>query len=215
MQVQSLGQEDPLKKAWLPTPVFLPGELHGQRSLVGYSPWGHKESDTTEHTHTHTHTHAHTYALTFPLATGLFLVCPLPFSFFYGLPLWLSGKEFSCNAEDTGEEGSIPGLGRSCGGGHGNPLQCSYLENPMDRGAWQPAVYRVAKSGTELKRLCTHACPFPHLHPFCFAPSSSFRLPILKLAHVHQVGDAIQPSYLLSSPSPHAFNLSQHQGLFQ
>ena len=50
----------------------------------------------------------------------------------------------------------------------------------MDRGAWQPAVYRVAKSGTELKRLCTHACPFPHLHPFCFAPSSSFRLPILK-----------------------------------
>ena len=46
--VQSLGWEDPLKKAWLPTPVFLPGELHGQRSLVGYSPWGHKESDTTE-----------------------------------------------------------------------------------------------------------------------------------------------------------------------
>ena len=33
---------------WLPTPVFLPGEFHGQRSLAGYSPWGHKESDTTE-----------------------------------------------------------------------------------------------------------------------------------------------------------------------
>ena len=38
--------------------IFLPGELHGQRSLAGYSPWGHKELDTTEqHTHTHTHTH--------------------------------------------------------------------------------------------------------------------------------------------------------------
>ena len=40
------------------TPVFLSGEFHGQRSLVGYSPWGHKELDTTEQlTHTHTHTH--------------------------------------------------------------------------------------------------------------------------------------------------------------
>ena len=44
-QVPSLGQEDPLEKEWLPTPVFLPGKPHGQRSPVGYSPWGHKESD--------------------------------------------------------------------------------------------------------------------------------------------------------------------------
>ena len=36
-----------------PTPVFLPEKSHGQRSLVGYSPWGHKDSDMTEHTHTH------------------------------------------------------------------------------------------------------------------------------------------------------------------
>ena len=46
--VQSLGWEDPLEKEWLPTPVFLPGEFHGQRSLAVYSPWGRKESDTTE-----------------------------------------------------------------------------------------------------------------------------------------------------------------------
>ena len=39
------------------TPVFWPGEVHGQRSQVGYSPQGHKESDTPEHVHTHTHTH--------------------------------------------------------------------------------------------------------------------------------------------------------------
>ena len=43
-----LGQEDPLEEECQPTPVFLPGESHGQRSLVGYSPKGHKESDTTE-----------------------------------------------------------------------------------------------------------------------------------------------------------------------
>ena len=38
----------PWRREWLPAPVFLPGDSHGQRSLVGYSPWGHKESDTTE-----------------------------------------------------------------------------------------------------------------------------------------------------------------------
>ena len=47
-QVRSLGQEDPLEKEMAPTPVFLPGKSHGQKSLAGYSPWGHKESDTTE-----------------------------------------------------------------------------------------------------------------------------------------------------------------------
>ena len=39
------------RRKWQSTPVFLPGESHGQRSLVGYSPWGHAELDTTEHTH--------------------------------------------------------------------------------------------------------------------------------------------------------------------
>ena len=47
-QVWSLGREDPLEKGWQPTPVFLPGESHGQRSLVGYSLWGRKELDMTE-----------------------------------------------------------------------------------------------------------------------------------------------------------------------
>ena len=49
--VRSLGWENPLipwRRAWQPTPVFLSGESYGHRSLVGYSPWGHKESDTTE-----------------------------------------------------------------------------------------------------------------------------------------------------------------------
>jgi len=53
------------------------------------------------------------------------------------------GKESACHAGDLG---SIPGSGRSPGGGHGNPLQFSCLENPMDRGAWQATVHGVAKS---------------------------------------------------------------------
>ena len=50
MQVPSLGWEDPLEKGMATTPVFLPGEPHGQRSLAGYSPRGHRESNTTEAT---------------------------------------------------------------------------------------------------------------------------------------------------------------------
>ena len=46
--VQSFGQEDPLEKEIEPTPIFLPGKSHGQRSLVSYSPWGSKELDMTE-----------------------------------------------------------------------------------------------------------------------------------------------------------------------
>ena len=55
------------------------------------------------------------------------------------------GKESACNA---GSLGSTPGLGRSPGGGHGNPLQYSGLENPMDRGAWQAIDHGVAELDT-------------------------------------------------------------------
>ena len=47
-QVEALSQEDALEKGMQPTPVFLPGEFHGQRHLAGYSPWGSEESDATE-----------------------------------------------------------------------------------------------------------------------------------------------------------------------
>ena len=65
-------------------------------------------------------------------------------------------KNQPANAGDTGDAGSIPGSGRSPEGGHGNPLEYSRLENPMDRGAWLATVHRVAKSWTCLKRLSTH-----------------------------------------------------------
>ena len=49
------------RRKWQPTPVFLPGESHGQRSLVGYNPWGHKEVDTTELLSTYTYIYTHTH----------------------------------------------------------------------------------------------------------------------------------------------------------
>ena len=62
------------------------------------------------------------------------------------------------NAEDVGDAGSIPGLGRffSPGKGNGNPLQYSCLENPVDRGAWRATVHGAAKSRTWLKQFSTH-----------------------------------------------------------
>ena len=55
-------------------------------------------------------------------------------------------KNLPANAEDIRDAGSIPGSGRSPGGGHGNALQYSCLENPMDRGAWQATVHGVARN---------------------------------------------------------------------
>ena len=66
----------------------------------------------------------------------------------HGLPRQLGSKESTCNAGDEGDVGLIPELGRSPGGGHGNPLQDSCLENPMDRGAWRAAVHGDAESDT-------------------------------------------------------------------
>ena len=83
------------RRHWHPTPVLLSGKSHGWRSLVGHSPWGREEFDTTKRLHFH-------------------------FS-------------LSCIGE-----------------GNGNPLQCSCLENPRDRGAWWAAVYGVAQSRTRL-----------------------------------------------------------------
>ena len=86
------------RRQWHPTPVLLPGESHGQRSLVGYGPWGLKRLGMTEKLH-----------------------------FFFSL---------SCIGE-----------------GNGNPLQCSCMENPRNRGAWWAAIYGVAQSRTRLKWL--------------------------------------------------------------
>ena len=71
----------------------------------------------------------------------------LPTPVFLGFPADSDDKQSSCKAGDLG---SIPGLGRSPGGRHGNPLQDSDLENPMDRGAWWATAHGVTKSQTRL-----------------------------------------------------------------
>ena len=69
------------------------------------------------------------------------------------LPCSLEGKESACNA---GNLGSMPGSERSFGKGNDNPLQYSYLENPIDRGTWQAIVHWVTKSWTQLSNYHFH-----------------------------------------------------------
>ena len=68
-------------------------------------------------------------------------------------------KNPPANAGDVRDVGSIPGSGRCPGGGHGDPLQYSCLENPMDRGAWWATVHRVTKSWTRLSNRAQHREP--------------------------------------------------------
>ena len=132
-----------------------------------------------------------------------------------GFPCGSAGKE---SVHNSGDLGSIPGLGKSPGEGKGYPLQYCGLKNFMDY-----IVHGVAKSRTRLSHFRFHqlssvaqSC-LTLCNPMdCSTPG----FPVLhqppELAtHVHWVGDAIQPSHPLSSPSPPAFNLSQHQGLFK
>ena len=158
------------RRQWHLTPVLLPGKSHGQRSLVGCSPWGRSESGTTERLHFH-------FSLS---CTGEGNGTPLQYSCLenprdggawwaavYGVAKsWTrlkqlsssssflsgaspqSGKESTCNAGATENVGLIIGSGRSPGEGNGNPLQYSCLENSMDRDAWWATVHRVTKSWT-------------------------------------------------------------------
>ena len=72
-----------------------------------------------------------------------------------GFPGGSVAKEATFSELEAGDMGLIPGLGRSPGGGHGNPLQYSCWGNPMDRGAWWATVHGVSKTG--LKLLSKHA----------------------------------------------------------
>ena len=82
-----------------------------------------------------------------PVPSPNYHLCFVDYNALNELPQWLSGKESTCNAGDLP---SVPGLGRSPGGGNGNPLQFSCLRNPMDRGAWQATACGVTKSQARL-----------------------------------------------------------------
>ena len=83
----------------------------------------------------------------------------LPTPVFLGFPGGSDGKESTCNAADLG---SIPGLGRSPKGGHGNPLQYACLENPMDRGAWW-AIQFMGSKRVGHDRTTKHTAQLLHL----------------------------------------------------
>ena len=151
--------------SWHPTPVLLPGKSHGWRSLVGCSPWGREESDTTERLPFHFHalekemaTHSSVLAWRIP---GMAEPGGLPslrshrvgqdwcdLAAAAAVTSWRrrcssNSKESACEA---GDQDSIPELGSSSGEGNGNPLQYSCLENSMDREAWQATVHGVTKT---------------------------------------------------------------------
>ena len=91
----------------------------------------------------------------------------IPTPVFLGFPDGSEGKESTCN---VGDLGLISELGSSPGGGHGNPLKYSYLENPMDRGAWQATVHEIAKSWTRLSDLTFTFNFNPTKHWSCWKP---------------------------------------------
>ena len=98
------------------------------------------------------------------------------YTVFLGFPDNSGGKEYACSAGDIGDSGSIPELGRSPGGGNGNPLQYSCPKKPMDRGARWTTVQSVAKSWTWLSRHThTHTHTLygclEHLYRFTFPPT--------------------------------------------
>ena len=88
---------------------------------------------------------------------------------YFGIHWWLSNKELACEA---GDKYSIPVWGRSPGGGRGNLLQYSCLENPIHRGTWRATVYEVAKSGTHLQKQHAHALYI--ILGLCFNSESHF-----------------------------------------
>ena len=121
--------------------MFLPGEFHGQRSLEA-TVHGIAKSPTRL-SDFHSVTHYVPGSAVSILKHHLILILTNSCESFSGVS---DGKESACNA---GDPGSIPGLGRSLGGGNGNLLQYSCLKNSMDRGAWRATVHGVTNSWTE------------------------------------------------------------------
>ena len=125
-QVQSLSWEDPLEK----------GMATHSSILAWRIPWTEEPSGLPSMVSQRVG-HGDSWVGKFPWRSGR-----LPTPVFLGFPGGSDGKESACNAGDLD---SIPGLGRSPGGGHGNPLQYSCLENPMDRESWRATVHGVHK----------------------------------------------------------------------
>ena len=140
--VWSLGQEALLEKELATHSSILAWETHGQRKLVGYTPWNLKVGHdlVTQQQQQHT---LWCRKLNLGVSQGA---------------QWV--KEPACNA---GDMGLISKSGRSPRGWQGNPLQYSFLENPMDRGTWLATVHRSQSDMTEVfEHVCTRTCSLLH-----------------------------------------------------
>ena len=155
MQVQSLGEEDPLEEDMATTPVFLPGESHGQRSLGGATPHRIAQSYMTEAAQ-HAQTKSSIPSLTLQgRCTCSFLWDPLCVIHIAVIQLFKLTTVHLCAFMFSPQEQKqiihfhffclfFPR--RSPEEGNGNPLQYSYLENSVDRGAWLATVHGVKNS---------------------------------------------------------------------
>ena len=93
-------------------------------------------------------------------------------------------KKSACNAGDWGNMGLIHGLGRSPGGGNGNPFQYSCLKNPMDRGAWWATVHGITKSQAQLRNWAhTHTHTHTHTRVLPVHVLSKYLFPFCNLQH--------------------------------
>ena len=115
------------------SPVFLPGESHGQRSLAGYSLWGHEESHTTERLRTHTRTGRDGVGLGFGFRCA----------WIHGPPSWLSGKESACQCRKCGFS---PWVEKICWSRRWQPAPVVLPGKPLDREALRATVDGVARS---------------------------------------------------------------------
>ena len=139
----------PWRRKWQPTPVFFPEKSHGQRSLVGYSPWGHNESEMIVTKHIHQRRQWHPTPVLLPGKSH-------GWRSLVGCSPW--GRWGSDMTERLHFHFSLSCIREE----NGNPLQYSCLENPKDGGAWWPAVYGVAQSRTRLKWLSSSK----HIHTY-------------------------------------------------
>ena len=180
----------PWRRKWPPTPVFLPGKFHGQNRGLSTSCWARVHGVAKSQLRLRNWADIHRAlsdtdarrqraekARSQDMTRGTLLrrlavkrreifcsIMPVGDS-----QVVLAIRNSPANARDVRDAGSIPGSGRFPGGGDGNPLQYSCLENPMDRRAWRATVHKVTESQTRLKwhstqgsTLCQGQCNKQH-----------------------------------------------------
>ena len=187
--VQSLGLEDPLEQEIAPIPVFLPGISHGQRSPAGYSPGGHKRVE-----HNSATKQQHVFSL---IGDSL--------KIFSSSVAHFENTQFSVKFQKSVNS-------QNC------LLLCKILRSLLEAVGLQYIWFKYFLTQCQHQfSSVTQSCPTLCDPMNCSTPGLPVHHQLLEFTqtHVHRVGDAIQPSHPLSSPSPPAPNPSQHQGLFQ